>query len=363
MAEKKAIHEFATGQGHFNSLLLMDNPDPLASSGYTTENLPISDLGILIGTLVYQQRLDTNVKTVFGGINELFARVMNIASDYDENETYNTDDLCFYQNVLYKCNDDMVTGVWDATKWDATTIADELANSGGGGSGGYPVLYGTADPTSAQGSNGQLYAKYAHIAGCEVEITIYKPTDARTVSITITENSETVYTATPACSLYGEYSEVSTTITLSTGTYTLKHWGEEVQTPNTESQFVEINGITVGFAHNGSNSSYTVDGSEEVEVSYGGTAVVAVWLKMSNTWIPFMLSSSGGASWKDVTGTLTAGSTSITLSDASISSSSTVDVYTDTFGVNPTNVVVSTGSVTLTFAAQQSDVEVKVRIS
>ena len=66
---------------------------------------------------------------------------------------------------------------------------------------------------------------------------------------------------------------------------------------------------------------------------------------------------------KDIIGTLTAGSTSITLSDNVITTTSTIDVYTDTFGVNPTNVVVATGSVTLTFEAQQSDLGVKVRVS
>lgn len=72
---------------------------------------------------------------------------------------------------------------------------------------------------------------------------------------------------------------------------------------------------------------------------------------------------SGGGAWTDVTGTLTAGSTSITLQDASITTSSTIEVYTDTFGVNPTNVAVATGSVTLTFEAQANNLGVKVRIS
>lgn len=71
----------------------------------------------------------------------------------------------------------------------------------------------------------------------------------------------------------------------------------------------------------------------------------------------------GGASWTDVTGTLTAGQTSITLSSASITTSSTLDFYTDVFGVSPTAVSVSTGSVTLTFSAQQSNMSVKVRVS
>ncbi len=203
MADKRSIYQFASGQGQQNSLLLMDNPDVSATSGYTTEKLSIGELGAVIGAILYTQILDTNVKNIFGGINELFARCMNIADDYDDTETYDTGDYVFYQNAFYKCNDDSVTGTWDSSKWDITTVADELAN-GGGGSGG---------------------------------------------------------------------------------------------------------------------------------------------------------------SWTDVTGTLTAGNTSVTLSDASISSSSTIDIYTDVFGVNPTNVVVSAGSVVLTFEAQQSNIGVKVRVS
>lgn len=64
----------------------------------------------------------------------------------------------------------------------------------------------------------------------------------------------------------------------------------------------------------------------------------------------------------EVSGTLSAGSTTLTLSDASITTSSTIDVFVDTFGVNPTAMTVSTGSVTLTFEAQESDLGVKVRV-
>lgn len=72
---------------------------------------------------------------------------------------------------------------------------------------------------------------------------------------------------------------------------------------------------------------------------------------------------SSSAPWIDVTGTLLSGNTSLTLSNASITTSSTLDFFTDVYGVNPTNVVVSTGSVTLTFESQASDIGVKVRVS
>jgi len=63
-----------------------------------------------------------------------------------------------------------------------------------------------------------------------------------------------------------------------------------------------------------------------------------------------------------LTGTLTAGNTTLTLTNAAITTSSLVDVYTNVFGLSPTNITVSIGTMTLTFTAQQSDVSVKVLI-
>ena len=66
-----------------------------------------------------------------------------------------------------------------------------------------------------------------------------------------------------------------------------------------------------------------------------------------------------------LTGTLTAGQTSLVLSNEAITTDSTVyGVFVpDTFyGVNPTGVTVATGSVTLTFPQQASDLPVKVQV-
>ena len=63
-----------------------------------------------------------------------------------------------------------------------------------------------------------------------------------------------------------------------------------------------------------------------------------------------------------LTGTLTAGQTSLTIEDEGITLSAIVDIYTDVFGVDPTNVVVANGSITITFDAQASDLSVKVVI-
>ena len=61
-------------------------------------------------------------------------------------------------------------------------------------------------------------------------------------------------------------------------------------------------------------------------------------------------------------GTLSAGSTSITLSDSRITTNSALSFYTSIYGVNPNSVSVSSGSVTLTFDAQASSMTVGVSV-
>lgn len=71
---------------------------------------------------------------------------------------------------------------------------------------------------------------------------------------------------------------------------------------------------------------------------------------------------SGGSPWIEVKGTLPLGETTITLSNPAITSTSTIDVYTDE-DVSYNSVIPGTGSVTITFDAQVSNLAVKVRVS
>lgn len=68
-------------------------------------------------------------------------------------------------------------------------------------------------------------------------------------------------------------------------------------------------------------------------------------------------------SYKEITGTLAAGETSITLYSSLITSDSTLDFYADKGGVNYTDAIATDGSVTITFEPQASDIGVKVKIS
>lgn len=63
-----------------------------------------------------------------------------------------------------------------------------------------------------------------------------------------------------------------------------------------------------------------------------------------------------------ITATLTAGTTSVTISDASITANSFVLPVASVWGVTPSNVTVSNGSVTMTFAAQASNMTVGVMV-
>ena len=61
-----------------------------------------------------------------------------------------------------------------------------------------------------------------------------------------------------------------------------------------------------------------------------------------------------------VEGTLTAGETTITFTDSAITDDTSIEVYTDTFNVAPESVEVSDGSITITFAEQETDLGVRV---
>lgn len=63
-----------------------------------------------------------------------------------------------------------------------------------------------------------------------------------------------------------------------------------------------------------------------------------------------------------LTGTLTAGQTTLTLQDAAITTTADYDFYTDKYGVAPTAVTVTDGEMILTFDAQAEDLSVKVVI-
>lgn len=64
----------------------------------------------------------------------------------------------------------------------------------------------------------------------------------------------------------------------------------------------------------------------------------------------------------ELTAVLSAGSTTVTISNAAILTTSTIDIYVDKYGISPEDVTVTTGQIVLTFAEQTSDLNIKVVI-
>lgn len=62
----------------------------------------------------------------------------------------------------------------------------------------------------------------------------------------------------------------------------------------------------------------------------------------------------------EIQGMLSVGKTELVLSSEKISADSTIDIYTDVYGVSPNTATVADGSITMTFKAQTQDIGVKV---
>lgn len=66
------------------------------------------------------------------------------------------------------------------------------------------------------------------------------------------------------------------------------------------------------------------------------------------------------AQGKTLFATLTAGQTSLEITDSSITTNSTIDPYTSSYTIVAENIEVEDGKITMTFEAQADDVDVKV---
>lgn len=126
--DERAIHEFPTGTIDDNSLLIMDRPT-LTPGEYETEKFAIANLGLkLLGGIDFPNNLDTDEQDIFGAINEVNAKAMNIAAEYDETESYSKGDYCIYQNTAYRCikASGTTTGSFVAADWSQIFVLDEV---------------------------------------------------------------------------------------------------------------------------------------------------------------------------------------------------------------------------------------------
>jgi hypothetical protein len=85
--------------------------------------------------------------------------------------------------------------------------------------------------------------------------------------------------------------------------------------------------------------------------------------KLGNVAASAYLTTASGKKFYEVSGTLAAGATSLSLSNGNITTASTIDVYSSVYGISPTKMTVSAGKVNMTFDAQTVAATIKVRAS
>lgn len=63
-----------------------------------------------------------------------------------------------------------------------------------------------------------------------------------------------------------------------------------------------------------------------------------------------------------ITGTLSTGQTTLTLSDSAITTDSVIDIYTDHWGVSPSEVTVETGQINMIFSSLEYELNVRAEV-
>lgn len=63
-----------------------------------------------------------------------------------------------------------------------------------------------------------------------------------------------------------------------------------------------------------------------------------------------------------ITGTLSTGQTTLTLSDSAITTDSVIDIYTDHWGVSPSEVTVETGQINMIFSSLEYELNVRTEV-
>ena len=258
-----------------------------------------------------------------------------------ENETLNVGDKVSFTQI-------QSTGTKIGTITINNVDTDIYAPNGGGG--GTTVVANPSGPATADleklqvgndiyaipsGGGSGLYSGKTY----SLKTKTWTGNGESTNAITVTEKPDYVL------SIYGP--GLNGTSVLSAGF----PWGDTNST--FAAYMVTQNGILYdGLAYSNNDMTLTITGID----------AGAVFNASGQSYTMYYLVKQSLNEFKDVTGTLAAGSTSITLSDSSITTSSTIEVF-DSLDVPYNTKTLSTGSITLTFDAQQTAMDVKVRVS
>lgn len=142
------------------------------------------------------------------------------------------------------------------------------------------------------------------------------------------------------------------------GASTLAELSDTAISSPSSGQILKYNGTSSKWEN--ANESSGGDTVTWTQVQATGTKIAEIEINgtTTNVYAP----TSGGASYTDLTANISAGSTTVTINDASITTSSAFFPFSDPFGLVITNMVATTGSITLTFLQAATNYTLKVRV-
>lgn len=247
-----------------------------------------------------KQQTDTKLSTLRG----------NIASDYSSSQIYEVGDCVIYNEVLYQCN----TAITVAEEWTPAHWTQVKATEISGGSGS-STLSGLTDVTISSVSNGQVL-KYDNTSGKWINA------NESTGSSSLTSLTD---------------------VNVSSATE-----GQVLKYDSTSQKWVNGTG--------GSGASTLADLTDTV-INNPQNGQMLIYDGTNHVWRNVVPSYG-----YNIAGILEAGQTSITFTNANILSDSYIQVFTPN-GTEFNSITATTGSVTITFDAQSSDLSVCVRLT
>lgn len=293
--------------------------DEQVETGYKASKITAAELAVALLTTFEQSGLSTTSKTIVGAINEIVTSLSSVPE----------------------------------------------------------VLTGTADPSSAQGSDKDFYVKYATSGGVTSVTGIFVKLSGAWVSIATGGGAGAFYiTMTQSGSSYsvdktkdeidGAYADGQALVVIFNVTATQKKYfylaDFSDHTSYKDYYFsYQLGRGAIDFCLTTHSEGVTIQLFHDTPLArIDNTAI-----ETTSTWSSSKIHDEIAEILPtDITATLTAGQTTITFTNSIIGTSgATYDFYTDVLGVNPTAASISGTTLTLTFEAQASDISVKVRIT
>lgn len=287
------------------------------------------------------------IDTCLDAINYIQAHYRQMmASEYDETRQYDPGEIIRYDDEIYICLPGQTPGPWNGNYWRQTTLGDELG----------PVIYKIEQIIIPDLTNiNNLLADMIPVL--DKIINEYDPNETYNYPDYVTYEGN-IYccndsNVTGAWDSTKWNSVTTLALDLAYKIRTLFDWYRQIfnWVDTYDDTAVYNTGDVVNF-----NSVLYECLNDNVTGPWDST-------KWAAQKITDAMADINKQTYKDFAGTLVAGNTTVGILDSFITADSLIDVYVDTYGINPMSVTASVGDVTVIFPAQGQDLNYVIRVS